>query len=501
MDATLAEERYLGLSTAEAAWREVERVLDHLRDGRRLRERSCGTTTASTRVYGSGWDRVYERLLDGIAARGATPARPRRCATAGGPSDARPDRVVLLPARRRGGRAARAQALPRICRARHRGRRAGARRPQVGARRSRSGRRRSPPRRRSTAPATAAVARADARRAAGRGARRRARLARARRAARAGASCCPTPRSRGCPMRCAPACAPSASARSTSCSRPRRPTRPTSSALRSRRRTGVRFVADFRDSWLANPHRRYERRSVRAKRAVEERIARRALGKAAAISAVTPFDRREARRARAGRARPSASCRTAATSTSSTGCGTRRGERMRRRARGSFFGQRSPRPFLRRSRRSAIARVIVCRPLPRRPAPGRSRVGARPRSRRPARDRRLPPASRDARGDAGGRRAAAARPARRRPGLSVLSGKVYEYLASERPVLALVPPEGAAAELLRATGSAWIADPDDADAILAALRAARDAWADGIARGADARSGLARAARSAHARP
>ena len=31
-------------------------------------------------------------------------------------------------------------------------------------------------------------------------------------------------------------------------------------------------------------------------------------------------------------------------------------------------------------------------------------------------------------------------------GLSVLSGKVYEYLASERPVLALVPPEGAAAD-------------------------------------------------------
>ena len=43
------------------------------------------------------------------------------------------------------------------------------------------------------------------------------------------------------------------------------------------RRAGVPFVADFRDSWLANPHRRYERRSVRAKRAVEGRIAHRAL--------------------------------------------------------------------------------------------------------------------------------------------------------------------------------------------------------------------------------
>ena len=29
-----------------------------------------------------------------------------------------------------------------------------------------------------------------------------------------------------------------------------------------------------------------------------------------------------------------------------------------------------------------------------------------------------------------------------RPGLRVLSGKLFEYLAAERPVLALVPPEG-----------------------------------------------------------
>ena len=36
------------------------------------------------------------------------------------------------------------------------------------------------------------------------------------------------------------------------------------------RRTGVPWIADLRDSWLANPHRRYERRSVRAKRAVLE---------------------------------------------------------------------------------------------------------------------------------------------------------------------------------------------------------------------------------------
>jgi hypothetical protein len=68
MDATLAEQRYLGLSP-EAAWEEVERVLDHLRD-----VGGCASilwhNDRFDRVYGRGWDRLYERLLDGITARG-----------------------------------------------------------------------------------------------------------------------------------------------------------------------------------------------------------------------------------------------------------------------------------------------------------------------------------------------------------------------------------------------------------------------------------------------
>jgi hypothetical protein len=68
MDVTLAEERYLGLSP-EAAWEEVERVLDHLHD-----VRGCASilwhNDRFDSVYGRGWDRLYERLLDGIAERG-----------------------------------------------------------------------------------------------------------------------------------------------------------------------------------------------------------------------------------------------------------------------------------------------------------------------------------------------------------------------------------------------------------------------------------------------
>ena len=68
MDATLAEERYLGLSP-ESAWGEVERWLDHLHD-----VGGCASVLWHNdrfdRIYGRGWDRLYTRLLDGIAARG-----------------------------------------------------------------------------------------------------------------------------------------------------------------------------------------------------------------------------------------------------------------------------------------------------------------------------------------------------------------------------------------------------------------------------------------------
>jgi hypothetical protein len=70
MDATLAEERYLGLSTA-AARRAVDAMLDHLA--------AAGGGAAILwhndrfdAVYGRGWSGVYEYLLDGIGARGGT---------------------------------------------------------------------------------------------------------------------------------------------------------------------------------------------------------------------------------------------------------------------------------------------------------------------------------------------------------------------------------------------------------------------------------------------
>jgi glycosyltransferase involved in cell wall biosynthesis len=55
-------------------------------------------------------------------------------------------------------------------------------------------------------------------------------------------------------------------------------------------------------------------------------------------------------------------------------------------------------------------------------------------------------------------------------GRGVLSGKVFEYLAAERPILASVPPDGAAAELIRETGTGVVVPPDDPEAIGGALR-------------------------------
>jgi glycosyltransferase involved in cell wall biosynthesis len=64
-------------------------------------------------------------------------------------------------------------------------------------------------------------------------------------------------------------------------------------------------------------------------------------------------------------------------------------------------------------------------------------------------------------------------------GRGVLSGKVFEYLAAERPILAVVPPDGAAADLLRESGAGVVVAPDDIDGMVRELTALRDRWRSG----------------------
>jgi glycosyltransferase involved in cell wall biosynthesis len=61
-------------------------------------------------------------------------------------------------------------------------------------------------------------------------------------------------------------------------------------------------------------------------------------------------------------------------------------------------------------------------------------------------------------------------------GDQVLSGKVFEYLAARRPILAAVPPTGIAADLILRLGAGEVVDPDDVPALEAALERLSDRW-------------------------
>ncbi len=59
------------------------------------------------------------------------------------------------------------------------------------------------------------------------------------------------------------------------------------------------------------------------------------------------------------------------------------------------------------------------------------------------------------------------------------TGKLYEYLASGRPVLALGPADGDAARILQETGAGRMFDFDDADGVRAFLHTHYEAWRAG----------------------
>jgi glycosyltransferase involved in cell wall biosynthesis len=241
-----------------------------------------------------------------------------------------------------------------------------------------------------------------------------------------------------------------------------------------KRATGVRWVADLRDSLVAHPHRRSDGLAgvkERGKRTVAKVVAR----SADAIVCVSEAIAEEVRSF--GPRGPVAMIANGADFDDFAGVEYRPTDRLRITHAGSFFGKRSPRPFL-----SALAASglddVVARFL------GDFRSADREWAEQLGLGERLelhPYAARRVSlelqrdsdvlllliPEAGGR------------GKGILSGKVFEYLAAERPILALVPPDGAAAELIRETDAGVVVEPEDVDGIRAALVDLHARWRNG----------------------
>jgi glycosyltransferase involved in cell wall biosynthesis len=242
-----------------------------------------------------------------------------------------------------------------------------------------------------------------------------------------------------------------------------------------KRATGVPWVADLRDSIVAHPHRRNERLLVRAKEQGGQALAKLVARSADAIVCVSDAIAEEMRkRSPAGRVETIAN---GSDFDDFAGLEHRPSERFRITHAGSFFGKRDPRPFLTALRDSGLEDVTArflgdFRSSDREWAETLG-LGERLELIPYAPRRRSLELQRDSEAllllipDAGGR------------GRGVLSGKVFEYLAAERPILAVVPPEGAAAALIRDAGAGVVVAPEDVEGMTAALRDLHGGWREG----------------------
>ena len=220
------------------------------------------------------------------------------------------------------------------------------------------------------------------------------------------------------------------------------------------RATGVRWVADLRDSLVSHAHRRADTTATKAKAALHERVAKLVASRADAITCVSEAISVETRSLEPKG--PVVTIPNGADFDDVAGLERHPSDRFRITHTGSFFGRRDPRPFLQAladSGLDVVARFLGdFRDADREWVEGLG-LGDRlellpyaPRAESLALQRDsealllLIP-------EADGR------------GKGVLSGKVFEYVAVGRPILAAVPPDGAAAELIRETGAGVVARP------------------------------------------
>ncbi|HEY2072179.1 MAG TPA: glycosyltransferase [Gaiellaceae bacterium] len=239
--------------------------------------------------------------------------------------------------------------------------------------------------------------------------------------------------------------------------------------------TGAKWVADLRDSLLAHPHRRADRLAVRAKeqaaRGVATLVAKRADAIVTAAEAISVETRSLNPRG------PVITIENGCDFDDFAGIEYAPSDTFRLTHTGSFFGRRDPKPFLQALADSGLQDVHVrfvgdFRPGDREFMDSLG-LGDRVELIDHVPRRRSLELQRESDAllllipEAGGR------------GRGVLSGKVFEYIAAERPILAVVPPDGAAAKLIDETGVGVVAGPEDVDAIREALVAMHARWRAG----------------------
>jgi glycosyltransferase involved in cell wall biosynthesis len=238
--------------------------------------------------------------------------------------------------------------------------------------------------------------------------------------------------------------------------------------------TRARWLADLRDPLVANQQRRADTAPARARQRVNEQVARLVARRADAVSCVSETIAEEVRGLE-----PRGVVRVIANGCDFDdfeGLDYTPGSRFRITHAGSFFGRRDPRPFLQAFSESGVdgvARFVGDFRSNDREWAESLGLGERlelvPYAPR-AESLRL---QRDSEAllllvpDADGR------------GKGVLSGKVFEYLAAGRPILAVVPPDGAAAKLVRETRAGMVVAPDDVGGMKVALEVLHSRFVDG----------------------
>jgi glycosyltransferase involved in cell wall biosynthesis len=243
-----------------------------------------------------------------------------------------------------------------------------------------------------------------------------------------------------------------------------------------KRTTGAAWVADLRDPLTSHPHRRgYESRLARVKESTVGGVGRLVASQADAVVAASEPIAEEMRALK-----PKGKVVTIANGCDFddfAGLEHHTSDRLRITHAGHFHGKRDPRPFLRALAESGLDDVVVrfagdFRAADREYAESLG-LGDRVELLGEVSRRRSLELQRDSDvlllliPESGGR------------GKGVLTGKIYEYLAAERPILAAVPPDGAAAQLVRDAGAGVVVPSDDVEALREALLDLHRRWQDG----------------------